>query len=122
LYNDHYGHVRGDDCLKQVAATLRNAVTRPRDFLCRYGGEEFALLLPETDAVGAEQVAKNCLASMLRASIPHDASQVASIITLSAGVGTSTPSPGESLVQLLERVDKRLYLAKQSGRNAIVPS
>jgi diguanylate cyclase (GGDEF)-like protein/PAS domain S-box-containing protein len=119
-YNDHYGHVRGDDCLRRVANALRTGVTRPRDFLSRYGGEEFALLLPETDAAGAEQVAKKCLAALFEAAIPHAASEASTIVTMSAGIGTIIPAAVDAPLAFIERVDKRLYQAKQSGRNTLI--
>jgi diguanylate cyclase (GGDEF)-like protein/PAS domain S-box-containing protein len=119
-YNDHYGHIQGDDCLKRVADVLRAGAARPRDFLARYGGEEFALVLPETDETGAEYVASRCRDVLIAEKIPHDASPVAPIVTVSAGVGTIVPSGGDAIVQFIEEVDRRLYRAKQTGRNSLV--
>jgi diguanylate cyclase (GGDEF)-like protein/PAS domain S-box-containing protein len=119
-YNAHYGHIQGDECLKRVARTLRVGARRPRDFLARYGGEELVLVLPETDAAGASAVAELCRDTLAAERIAHASSTVAPVVTVSMGVGTFVPAPGERPVQAIERVDKRLYRAKQSGRNAIV--
>ncbi len=120
-YNDHYGHIQGDECLKRVAGALRGA-TRPRDFLARYGGEEFVLVLPETDARGAEAVAARCRDALIEARIPHERSTVSPNVTISLGVGTIVPTRDAQLVHFVEEVDKRLYRAKQIGRNALVSS
>jgi diguanylate cyclase (GGDEF)-like protein/PAS domain S-box-containing protein len=119
-YNDHYGHIQGDECLKRVAGALRAGATRPRDFLARYGGEEFVLVLPDTDAKGAEAVAARCREALRDANIAHGNSSVASAVTISLGVGTTIPSSNDLLVRFIEEVDKRLYRAKQGGRNALV--
>jgi diguanylate cyclase (GGDEF)-like protein/PAS domain S-box-containing protein len=119
-YNDRYGHIHGDDCLKRVAETLRAAAVRPRDFLARYGGEEFALVLPETDEEGAEHVAARCREALRDAGIPHETSPVAPVVTISAGVGTIIPAPEDELMPFIEEVDRRLYRAKAGGRNSVV--
>jgi diguanylate cyclase (GGDEF)-like protein/PAS domain S-box-containing protein len=120
LYNDHYGHVRGDECLKRVAEALTVGATRPRDIVARYGGEEFVIVLPETDAAGAVAVAERCRNVLSEESIPHDCSGTAPIVTVSIGVGTITPREGDDLVRFVEEVDRCLYGAKQRGRNSIV--
>lgn len=119
-YNDRYGHVRGDDCLKRVAQTLRRGARRPRDFFARYGGEEFALVLPETDESGAERVAARCRDAIAEEAIPHETSSVAPTVTVSIGVGTIIPSRDDSALLFIEEVDRRLYRAKQEGRNRVV--
>jgi diguanylate cyclase (GGDEF)-like protein/PAS domain S-box-containing protein len=119
-YNDHYGHICGDECLKRVAQALGAGARRPRDILARYGGEEFALVLPETDAAGAESVASSCRQSVLEAQIAHERSPAAPQVTISIGIGTIVPSPGDDWLQFLETVDRRLYRAKQNGRNTHV--
>ncbi|KAF1043809.1 MAG: Phytochrome-like protein cph2 [Herbaspirillum frisingense] len=118
-YNDTYGHIRGDECLKQVAETLSKAATRTRDFFARYGGEEFVLILPEADEKAALQVAQRCRKLVLDAAIPHEKSQVADTVTISIGVTTIIPSTQDHRIAFLERVDQRLYKAKQLGRNCI---
>jgi diguanylate cyclase (GGDEF)-like protein/PAS domain S-box-containing protein len=119
-YNDHYGHVGGDECLKRVAQTLRAGATRPRDVLARYGGEEFILMLPETDERGGAYIAAKCREALAVERIPHAASAVAPLVTVSAGVGTIVPSADDKQVRFLEEVDKCLYRAKEAGRNTVV--
>lgn len=117
-FNDHHGHPAGDDCLRQVAALLREAARRPTDLVARVGGEEFALLLPHQDGDEGEQVALRCLAILDRAAIPHGDSPVAPVVTLSVGVAdlrcvAAGPEPGP----LLAAADGALYRAKQQGRH-----
>jgi diguanylate cyclase (GGDEF)-like protein len=119
-YNDKYGHIHGDECLKRVAQTLKSGAARPRDFLARYGGEEFALVLPETDEKGAEHVAVRCREALIAEKIVHETSPVAPVVTVSIGVGSVIPAPDDDLVQFIEEVDKRLYRAKVGGRNSLV--
>ena len=119
-YNDHYGHIQGDDCLKTVAQVLAKAATRSRDFFARYGGEEFVLVLPETDAESAQKVAERCRNVIFKAQIPHAHSAVSQILTISLGVGTITPGPNDDVVTFIESVDRQLYRAKERGRNCIV--
>ena len=119
-YNDSYGHIRGDDCLKRVAQALKSGATRPRDFLARYGGEEFALVLPETDEAGAESVAIRCIQALDSESIPHASSPVASVVTVSIGVATCTPSKDDDRLAFIDAVDRNLYRAKEGGRNSLV--
>lgn len=119
-YNDHYGHIHGDDSLKRVGQVLSGAATRSRDFLARYGGEEFVLVLPETDEASARTVAERCRNLIFKAQIPHAASLVSQILTLSIGVGTVIPSHTDQAMTFINEVDKRLYQAKQNGRNCII--
>lgn len=119
-YNDHYGHIRGDACLKQIAETLNQAATRTRDFFARYGGEEFVLVLPETDHAAGLKVAQRCRQLVLKEKIPHARSQVESVVTISLGMATIIPSRQDQRIDFLETVDKRLYRAKQRARNCIV--
>jgi len=117
-YNDRYGHVGGDDCLKKVAASLTVA-TRPRDFLARYGGEEFVLVLPETDTAGAERIAAKCREAISAADIAHETA-AGGRLTLSMGVGTIVPAAEDVYVSFIEAVDQCLYQAKANGRDAVV--
>ena len=119
-YNDHYGHIQGDDCLKRVATALGKAGTRARDFFARYGGEEFILVLPETDAESAYRVAERCRAAIFKEQIPHEKSDAGQILTISLGIATLTPTHKDDPVTFMEKVDRQLYLAKQRGRNCIV--
>jgi diguanylate cyclase (GGDEF)-like protein len=121
-YNDHYGHIQGDDCLKRVGKVLSSAATRSRDFLARYGGEEFILVLPETDAESANKVAERCRNLIFKEQIAHENSPVSQILTVSLGVGTITPSHKDESIGFIEAVDRLLYQAKQKGRNRIASS
>jgi len=119
-YNDHYGHVQGDACLQRVAGALQAAATRPRDLLARYGGEEFILVLPETDAAAALTVAERCRKLIFAEEIPHRSSSLGALLSISLGVATSTATQDGQPQTLIERADRRLYLAKQRGRSCIV--
>jgi len=121
-YNDHYGHIQGDDCLKRVAQVLNNAATRARDFCARFGGEEFVIVLPETDAAAAKKVAERCHQLIFKEQIMHEKSEVSQILTVSIGVGTLIPESEEGALAFIHEVDSRLYQAKQAGRNRIICS
>lgn len=118
-YNDHYGHIQGDDCLKCVAQALISDPVRSTDFIARYGGEEFALVLPDTDAKSAVQVAEKYRNLVLNQQIPHEKSKVSQVVTVSLGVGTIIPSADVEPVWFVETVDRLLYQAKQKGRNRV---
>lgn len=118
-YNDHYGHIQGDDCLKRVGQALNSAATRARDLLARFGGEEFALILPETDAAAAKVVAERCRSLIFKEQIPHPTSPVGQILTVSLGVGTLIPGHQDQPLAFIEAVDRQLYQAKQAGRNRV---
>lgn len=117
-YNDHYGHLKGDDTLKQVADTLASAATRSRDFVGRYGGEEFVLVLPETDEKAALKIAERCRSRLVQLQIPHQSSPIGHL-TASLGVGTTIPGANSSMSEFLNIVDKQLYSAKHHGRNRV---
>jgi len=118
-YNDHYGHLRGDDCLRRVAAAIGHAVKRDIDVAARYGGEEFVILLPGTDAAGAEQVARELQTAIRHLHIEHRNSNVEPFVTLSIGVASLTPHFPDKAEQLLQAADSALYQAKHHGRNRI---
>jgi diguanylate cyclase (GGDEF)-like protein len=118
-YNDTYGHLAGDDCLKQVAQTLSSSLKRPSDLVARYGGEEFAAILPQTNLEGALKVAELMQMAIQQLQVPHTQSPVTSHITLSIGVASTTPLPQNPATTLLDMADNALYLAKQRGRNQI---
>jgi two-component system cell cycle response regulator len=119
-YNDTYGHQMGDDCLKQVARALYDAVKRPGDLVARYGGEEFAMILPQTDAAGAWQIAQTIQKAVQSLQIPHAGSSVDAYVTLSLGVASMIPSPATASEMLITAADQALYHAKDQGRNQIV--
>ncbi|HEX7987653.1 MAG TPA: sensor domain-containing diguanylate cyclase [Duganella sp.] len=118
-YNDHYGHVQGDECLRRVARALDAGASRSRDLCARFGGEEFVLLLPATDEVAARNVAERCRKLLARKALPHARSGVGRVVTVSAGVGTVVPGERDDPNVFLDRVDRRLYQAKSSGRDRI---
>lgn len=118
-YNDHYGHLQGDDCLKQVVQALSGVSKRAVDLLARYGGEEFILLLPETDADQAIGLAEKCRSMVAEQKFPHAASTVSDVVTISAGVSTMIPTANIHPASLINAADKLLYRAKNSGRNRI---
>jgi diguanylate cyclase (GGDEF)-like protein len=119
IYNDTYGHLAGDKCLKQVAQAIREVTRKNSDLVARYGGEEFAIVLPNTDSVGAENAAKTILKQIQDLQIPFF-SAIARHVTISLGVATIIPAPDRSLETLLKLADQLLYQAKQQGRNTYV--
>ncbi|MGF1522900.1 MAG: diguanylate cyclase domain-containing protein [Leptolyngbyaceae cyanobacterium] len=118
-YNDVYGHLAGDDCLRVIAQTLRGAVQRPADMVARYGGEEFAIVLPKTDVEGAKTVAEKIRLLVREQQIPHERSGLNRIVTLSLGVAVTLPHPLESPDTLIQKADQALYEAKKAGRDRI---
>ncbi len=118
-YNDHYGHRKGDEALIAVALALSRATRYPQDLACRYGGEEFAVLLPGSEVSGAMVVARRFRELLADAALPHDASPVAPVVTASIGVATGSLGAGASVEALLEAADSALYEAKALGRNRI---
>lgn len=119
-YNDAYGHVAGDECLKRLAGILREVARRPRDVVARFGGEEFILLLPETDAAAARALAGKVEARIAELAIPHAGSVVAERVTVSIGVATTVPGEDAVPRAFVALVDRLLYAAKHAGRNRIM--
>jgi len=119
VFNDTYGHVRGDECLRQVAKAIMDAMARPSDVAVRYGGEEFVCLLPETDLTGAMTVAEHIRLNILELSIPHVASSVSQVVTISIGVATTRCDKDGSVTDIIARADKQLYMAKSNGRDRV---
>ncbi|MEG1689963.1 MAG: sensor domain-containing diguanylate cyclase [Hafnia sp.] len=115
-YNDHYGHPRGDECLKTLSAIIQKNIVRSNDLAARYGGEEFAVVLPGTDSEGAFLVAEKIRRAVLQAEIQHCDSPEG-IITVSIGVSTCIFTRENSPDVLIESADKALYAAKASGKN-----
>jgi diguanylate cyclase (GGDEF)-like protein len=120
LFNDSYGHQAGDDCLKLVAGKIGSFARRPGDMAGRYGGEEFVLLLSFTELVHAATIAEACRACVESLEIPHDASTVSNVVTVSAGVASMVPGHDTDRKTLVEAADKALYRAKSEGRNRVV--
>jgi len=119
-YNDRYGHQAGDAALRAVAEGLRGCARRPRDLVARVGGEEFAVLLPDTDLFTVRQIAETLLHAVARADIPHEASSAASIVSISAGIACTIPAPTQSHRDLFVLADRGLYQAKAAGRNRVM--
>lgn len=117
LYNDTYGHNIGDVCLRRVAQTIKGALRRPADLAGRYGGEEFVVLLPNTDRDGAIDVALRILKHVDALALPHSRSKAASHVTLSIGVSQLIPDNVTSLKEFIKRADDALYQAKERGRH-----
>jgi diguanylate cyclase (GGDEF)-like protein/PAS domain S-box-containing protein len=118
-YNDTYGHVRGDSCLKQIAEAALDVVLRPGDLVARYGGEEFAVVLPGTDEVGAKAVAEDICQAVRNRRLPHEGN-APGIVTVSIGCATIIPQRGKTSQDLIESADQALYRAKGRGRNRVV--
>ena len=116
-YNDNYGHLAGDECLRQVAGVLNRCVRRAGELVARYGGEEFVLLLPGADMAHACEVAQICLDLMDKESVPHAASPTAALVTLSIGVACAMPDAMlDDPASLVNAADAAMYRAKSSGR------
>ncbi len=124
-YNDHYGHLAGDDCLREIGTLLRRLFQRGGDLPARYGGEEFAVILPDTAADNALQLAENLCREMYALSLPHAFSDVSAYVTLSIGVVSSTVSQTDTTDWFISQADTALYRSKELGRNrvsmAVVP-
>ncbi len=118
-YNDHHGHLRGDECLVAVAQVLNSCMQRTSDLIARYGGEEFVVLLPDSDLDGALKVAQDCHAAILDAKLPHVTSNISIHVTVSIGVAAMVPIYERSNTLLIEQADIALYQAKHNGRNRI---
>ena len=119
-FNDTYGHLMGDDCLRRVAQTIEHCLRRPGDSVARYGGEEFAVILPNTDLDGAGYIANAIRESVARLRIPHASSAAAEHVTISLGVTAAVPSAALDVEGFIRKADAALYTAKEQGRNQIV--
>ncbi|MGB3266906.1 MAG: diguanylate cyclase [Microcoleus sp.] len=118
-YNDTYGHPGGDECLRQVAWAIGNAVDRPADLVARYGGEEFAVILPNTEIQGAVRVAEHIQLKISALQLPHAGSQVSQYVTVSQGVASMVPAFESGASILIASADRALYEAKRLGRDRI---
>jgi len=119
LYNDHYGHLLGDSCLRLVAASIQTTFSRNTDLVARYGGEEFAIILPLTDQVAAIKLAEKMRREVNNLNIEHAASINCNNITISAGFISLIPDDKTTAEMLIDKADKALYLAKEKGKNRI---
>ncbi|MEZ5504933.1 MAG: GGDEF domain-containing protein [Gammaproteobacteria bacterium] len=116
--NDRYGHLLGDECIKAVADVIQRTAFRQTDTKCRYGGEEFVVLMPATPIEGALRVANHILDGIRQLKIPCHDREI--MVTASLGVATVTHEREDALHDVLEQADQALYQAKSSGRNAVV--
>lgn len=119
-FNDTYGHQMGDDCLVSVGGAISESLKRPGDRAFRYGGEEFVILLPNTNSEGALVVAEFIRKAVENKQIPHETSDVKPFVTLTLGVHSIAPQPGLSPIDFVSYSDKALYRAKERGRNITV--
>ncbi len=118
-YNDRYGHLEGDDCLKRIAQRIRSLVRNDWDLAARYGGEEFAMILPGTSREDALRVAQRLNDAVRAMAIPNLDSGVATVVTISVGCATLVPEDGMTARDLIARADAALYQAKREGRNRV---
>lgn len=119
-FNDNYGHIAGDDCLKAISRALTEVISRSTDLVARYGGEEFVCVLSSTGLEGATTVAEKLRASTEALAIPHAYSSTSPAVTISVGSATAKPGLTDLLpADLLVAADQQLYLAKKSGRNQV---
>ena len=114
-YNDHYGHQAGDACLVKVADIVKTSIRTPADLVARYGGEEFVIVLPASSLDDAVRVAERIQTNLREISLPHAASEVSEMVTVSMGITLS--KDGDSAYGIIARADEALYRAKQQGRN-----
>ena len=118
-FNDRYGHLQGDACLRQIAQTLVSTARRAGDLVARYGGEEFAVVLPATTGANARLLAAQLRTDVAALRIPHDASTTGPHVTISLGVASMIPKQGVAPATLVAAADRALYQAKRSGRNCV---
>ena len=116
-YNDTYGHTAGDDCLKAVATAISDSLQRTNDYVVRYGGEEFTVILPNSDKSGAILVAAKVLENVILLGIPHEKSAAAEVVTVSVGGVTGRVNFTQTSFDYIKRADEALYASKQNGRN-----
>lgn len=117
LYNDNYGHIAGDQCLKDISKIIDESLHRDSDFVARYGGEEFACVLPDTDSEGAREIAIHIIEKLKRNALPHMYSNVADYVTMSIGIATSQPNTFLNAEAIIKQADTALYAAKKAGKN-----
>ena len=118
-FNDHYGHLAGDECLKKVAVAMADQIRRAADLVARFGGEEFACLLPDTGVEAAHAMAARLRDAVSSLGIVHAQSSAADHVTISLGVATMVPDGDDLASRLIDQADRGLYYAKQNGRNQI---
>jgi two-component system, sensor histidine kinase LadS len=120
LYNDHFGHQAGDECLRRIAAVLRTCIHRSGDLVARYGGEEFVIILPGLNADKALILAETIRGAVQAEQLVHTKQSNTGVITVSIGIAARSPEPGQGAEDLLREADTALYEAKRGGRNLVV--
>lgn len=118
-YNDNYGHLSGDTVLISIADTIKKTLKRTTDYIARYGGDEFIVILPLTDSIGAKHVAERILESIRKLRIEHKYSSIDDIVTLTLGISTMIPTMDTRIEELIHEADEALYVAKAKGRNRV---
>ncbi|WP_172597737.1 diguanylate cyclase [Sulfuriflexus mobilis] len=118
-YNDHYGHIMGDECLRRIASTISNSLERDTDKVARYGGEEFTVILPSTDARAGQTIAERLRGAVAKLAIPHARSKTANYVTISIGGITRIPTLDLTPGEFLTEADTLLYKSKHNGRNRV---
>ena len=116
-YNDHYGHLQGDDCLKKIAQCLSATAARSTDLVARYGGEEFAIILPNTNQRGAIAIGQSIISAVQKLEITHEYSAVAEYVSISVGATTLQYGEEMSSEEMIRQADQALYNSKENGRN-----
>ena len=119
-YNDTYGHLAGDEVLKGIAGAMKKSFVRPTDLTARFGGEEFAVILPATPAASLPVLGEKLRSNVENLRIPHSTSTAGEVVTISIGGATRTPLAEDAVLSLIERADAALYEAKESGKNRVV--
>lgn len=119
-YNDTYGHLAGDDCLRKVSSAINYVVNRPEDIMARYGGEEFIVVLPETGEDGVHNIAEKCRRAVDSLRIPHASSGASQTVSVSIGAVSITPTGSTTPEEPIQLADEALYQAKQQGRNSVI--
>ncbi|AGH42843.1 GGDEF domain-containing protein [Paraglaciecola psychrophila] len=120
LYNDNYGHIAGDQCLKDISKIIDESLHRDCDFVARYGGEEFVCVLPDTDSKGAQEIAKHIIEKLKHNALPHMYSHVADYVTMSIGIAISQPNALLTAEAIIKQADTALYAAKKTGKNTYI--
>jgi len=118
-YNDEYGHLAGDNCLRLISTVLQENVKRPGDMAARYGGEEFCIIMPDTDQRGVMKLAEQIKQDVESLNIPHNKSRITNHVTVSMGIASMVPGLQVTTNTLINAADKALYTAKKDGRNLI---
>jgi two-component system chemotaxis family response regulator WspR len=120
LFNDSYGHLGGDECLRDLASTVRGCISRTRDMVARFGGEEFAVVMAETDMRGALIVAERIRSAVEGMGIPQPSGAQHRAVTVSIGATAVDDAAGMTSEAFIEQADRALYRAKETGRNRTV--